>query len=57
MWTKKYIVAVIVVTVVTLGVGLAFWSSEEKQVLDPFEAWNRGPEDAPVSIHHFVDFT
>jgi len=57
MWTKKYIASVVLVTIITLGVGIVLWNSEEKQVLDPFEAWNRGPEDAQISIHHFVDFT
>ncbi len=57
MWTKKYIASVVLVTIITLGVGIVLWNSEEKQVLDPFEAWSRGPEDAQISIHHFVDFT
>ncbi|NQT73351.1 MAG: hypothetical protein HQ553_11390 [Chloroflexi bacterium] len=57
MWTKKYIAAVIIVTVATLSVGLALWTSEEKQVLDPFEAWSRGDADAQVTLHSFADFT
>ena len=57
MWTKKYSASVSLVTPLTLVVGIVLWISEEKQVLDPFEGWSRGPEDAPVSLHHFVDFT
>ncbi len=57
MWTKKYIASVVLVTLATAIVGFILWSSEEKQVLDPFESWGRGPENAAVTLHAFVDFT
>jgi hypothetical protein len=57
MWTRKYIIAVILVTIVTLGIGLLLWNSEEKQVLEPFEGWSRGFQDDPVTLNAFADFT
>ncbi|MBT4510720.1 MAG: hypothetical protein HOC20_00730 [Chloroflexi bacterium] len=57
MWTKKYLVSVLLVTLATLVVGFALWTSEKKQILDPFESWSRGPEVASVTLHAFVDFT
>jgi len=57
MWTKKYAIAVVVVTVLTLVVGALLWSSEKEQILDPFEAWSRGIKDAPITLHAFSDFT
>lgn len=57
MWTAKYLAAVIAITLITLFSGAMQWLSETEQVLNPFEGWERGNPDAPVTLHLFTDFT
>jgi len=57
MWTKKYTAAVLAITALMLLSGALSWNSEKKVVIDPFEAWSRGSEDARITLHSFSDFT
>ena len=57
MWTARYIVAVVLITLITLSVGALLWNEDGPQVLDPYDSWSRGPEDAVIRLDAFVDFT
>lgn len=62
MHNSRYVFAIIGLTVVTLIVGIVLWTSEEPQKLSPDpgggdEIWSLGPQDAPVVIKTFPDFT
>ncbi|MBM3132512.1 MAG: hypothetical protein FJZ95_05705 [Chloroflexi bacterium] len=61
MWTVRYIAMVLVVTAIAIIVGAVLWNSEESQALDPNspigKGWGIGPEDAPIVLRSFPDFT
>lgn len=57
MWTLRYTVAVVLVTLMTLSIGGILWNEDEPQTLDPYDSWSRGPEDAVIRLDAFVDFT
>jgi len=57
MWTRRYAISVILITLITVGVGVLLWNEDEPQKLDLFDSWSRGPEDAVIRLDAFVDFT
>lgn len=57
MWTIKYLIAVFIVTVTTIGSGTMLWLSEDQQEIEQFESWSLGELGAPVALHSFSDFT
>lgn len=57
MWTRRYAISVILITLITLSVGVLLWNEDEPQKLDLYESWSRGPEDAVIRLDAFVDFT
>lgn len=61
MWPMKRTAIVLAVTAIAVIVGIVLWNSEEPQKLSPDSGgdgvWALGPQDAPVLIKTFPDFT
>jgi hypothetical protein len=62
MLTGRYIIAILLITAVTVVVGVVLWNSEEQQVITDTgdatcDGWCLGPANAPVIIESFPDFT
>ena len=59
MLSVRYITTVLAITAATIIAGIVLWNSEESQTLESelFGGWSRGPNDAPIVLETFVDFT
>lgn len=61
MQNLRYIFAVFGLTILALIIGIVLWNSEKSQTLSSNsggdEVWSLGPQNAPVVIKTFPDFT
>jgi len=61
MWTPKYIISVVLISVVILAIGGLLWNSGTVELSPDYNAmvngsWYRGPDDAPITIDVYPDF-
>lgn len=61
MWTKQYLISVAFVTIIAVITGYFLWNNAGERKIEPgngnCSGYCLGPEDAPVTIDAYVDFT
>ena len=56
MWTREYVVTVLLITIAILTIGFFLWNSDTQRLSCTCEGWCRGADDAPVTIEAYPDF-
>jgi protein-disulfide isomerase len=56
MWTREYVVTVLLITIATLTIGFLVWDSGTQRLSCTCEGWCRGADDAPITIDAYPDF-